>query len=528
MNAASRNATAVGPLQVFLLALVVVGLHFSGQLVTLRTEVTRYYYLWRPVDAAARVLDILALAAVLAILAIVVDRATQRLAGPRVLAAARRVYGHVFLLGLVSGLLAVPVPLAINHPRAFNVLWVAVAGVLGFSLGWSGSPLVRWGRWVALGLLVPLVAAFGWTATWTGWHDPPRTPPPGGVADEAEAIHEAADAPADRAAPVLFLVFDEWSPQRSMVGCRWRRGPNIARLAEKAITFSNARSPYRSSEYAIPRLLLQNDLSFRRDGGRIRWLTPQGPVPSPEMPSLFSMAKEHGYTTCLAGWFLPYQRLFGRQLDYCGPIRSYFNRGEHLPGEMFHAGLAALGNMTDPLSRRVWGPIQKRVNARRRWQIEQDLKREILGLIDRGPPKTMAVFHIPLPHQPFIFNEDGSYRPVYDADSAEGYLRNLRYADRVLGKCLERLKATGKFDPALLVVTSNHGWREEPEPDYRRGPHWKRRVPLVIKLPGQKSKRCIGHPIETNRLRPLVEAVFSGTTDPEALNGVVEEIVDAP
>lgn len=520
-----RGDSGVGALQVLLLAVSVVGLHFAGQLVTLRTETARYYYLWRPADAAARVADVVGLALLITLTVVALDGIAHRLLKNVWLERSRRLFGHVFLLALVSGLLAVPVPLAVNHPRAFTVLWVAAAGVVGFSLGWPYSPLVRWGRWVALGAFPFVLAGFGWMTTWTIWHDPPKTP----ELNPLVAHDSTAQPPADPPSPVFLFVFDEWAAGRTRPCGEFRSGlANMAQLAETAIQFRQARSPFYSSEWAMPRLLFQNDLRFYRADGRIIWQTPTGPVASPEMPSLFSMARQKGYVTCLAGWYFPYQRFFGEQLDYCGPIGSYYNRGEGLLDEMSHAALVALSNMTDPLSRRVWGPIEKRVNAHRRWQIEQSLEREILRIIDGAPPKTMAVFHIPLPHQPFVFDEDGSYRTVYDADSAEGYLRNLHYADCVLGKCLGRLRTAKKFDPALILVTSNHAWREEPEPDYRPGPDWKRRVPLLIKLPGQQDTRRIDHPVETNRLAPLIHAVLSGTIEPGALDKAIDEVVAEP
>ena len=147
---------------------------------------------------------------------------------------------------------------------------------------------------------------------------------------------------------------------------------------------------------------------------------------------------------------------------------------------------------------------------------------ESLRLIDECPPNTFAIFHWPLPHGPFVLNEDGSYNGPYPSGNLidglhgphaqlEDYQRHLKLHDNVLGQIVAHLKASGKYDDALLIFTSDHSWRPDPMERYT---NWvvdpsRRQVPLLIKMPGQRAPRIITKTIYNNlHLRPIVEAVL--------------------
>jgi len=492
----------------FTVALFVVFLHFSGQIGRLASCESRYHYLWSRRDAGARILDVLLLALACTLLAVGLDWLARRSGSTF----HHKAIGPLFLLALVSGLLAVVPALANNHPKAVQLVWLVAAGVVGFSLGWPRSRMVHWSVNFCL-ILSPLVLiGFGWMLTWENWHVEPKTD---------FSVRKSAKPKG----PVFLVVFDEWSYPRSVRHGEWRPlFENVSLLCRQSVVFSRAESPDGNSRYAIPRLVYQCDLdsAFTEEG--MYWKTPDGDVSSREFPSLFTLARDAGYNTYLSGWFIPYGRVLGDQLDYCGPIRSFHVRGESLSGEMGHAALAAAANMTDPLSRRFWRGLSNEVNARRRWRIADDLFGEMERIISNCPSNSFVMLHVPLPHQPFVFNEDGSYRGLVGRDwedSPAGYMRNLKCVDLYVGRLIDTLKARGTFDDATLVLTSNHGWREEPEPDYRQGPDWCRHVPLVIKLPGQTSARRVDTPLETNRLSPLLEDIFHGQCDADKLIGLI-------
>ena len=114
-----------------------------------------------------------------------------------------------------------------------------------------------------------------------------------------------------------------------------------------------------------------------------------------------------------------------------------------------------------------------------------------------------------MPHAPFVFNPDGSDHEADAAtDDLEGYRRHLGYVNTLVGQIIETLRRTGKYDDSLVILTSDHSWRFDHDDAFRQGADWEQRVPLVVKLPGQKSPEVVEKPFCTNQLMPLVEAVL--------------------
>ncbi|HUF36787.1 MAG TPA: sulfatase-like hydrolase/transferase, partial [Gemmatimonadales bacterium] len=69
------------------------------------------------------------------------------------------------------------------------------------------------------------------------------------------------------------------------------------------------------------------------------------------------------------------------------------------------------------------------------------------------------------------------------ARSERDGLRHLRYLDLVLGRFLDTLEAAGRLDSALVVVTSDHAWKKDPDRRERVRERL-RRVPLLVRWPG--------------------------------------------
>jgi hypothetical protein len=123
------------------------------------------------------------------------------------------------------------------------------------------------------------------------------------------------------------------------------------------------------------------------------------------------------------------------------------------------------------------------------------------------PRPSLWYVHLMLPHSPWTYLPSGqryNVRPapgwgsdeVWNSNQAavdqdwQRHLLQLGYADTVLGRLVARLRATGLYDRALVVVTADHGV------SFRAGQ--KRRplspanlqdiayVPLFVKAPGQQ------------------------------------------
>jgi hypothetical protein len=128
------------------------------------------------------------------------------------------------------------------------------------------------------------------------------------------------------------------------------------------------------------------------------------------------------------------------------------------------------------------------------------------------PSPSLWYVHFMLPHSPWQYLPSGerySVRPApgWGADEVwnpnqtavdqdwQRHLFQLGYADTVLGRLVARLRATGLYDRALVVVTADHGI------SFRAGQ--KRRplspanlqdiayVPLFVKAPGQQQGQVV-------------------------------------
>jgi hypothetical protein len=103
------------------------------------------------------------------------------------------------------------------------------------------------------------------------------------------------------------------------------------------------------------------------------------------------------------------------------------------------------------------------------------------------------------------------------------YLLQLAFADRLLGRLLDRLEATDLLDSALVVVTADHGAAFTPGQPHRQlraenlleiAP-----VPLFVKAPGQREAAISDRPTETVDVLPTV-AALAGIALPWRVDGV--------
>jgi hypothetical protein len=327
-----------------------------------------------------------------------------------------------------------------------------------------------------------------------------------------------AAAPADAAGtPVLIFVFDEWSWPRSTENGQWTsRFPNVRKLCRQAVLFRGGLSPGEATQQSLPRLIFQTDNEYVvRDGQSL--LNGRALLPAMQTASLFEAGRLHGYKSCLLGFYHPYRAMLDGQVNCC---RCYFPAPEDR-GMLAAAAGVLLENArywTDPLSRRFAPAWLDRNDGVNWYHMGVQYRRDMLEMLRRCAGRMVVLFHVPTPHAPYVFNADGTYHgPDAGLSDREGYLRQLEYLDTLVGQIVDTLRQSGKFDRALLVLTSDHGWRFDPDPAFKTGTDWKRHVPLVVKLPGQRKPLAVDKPFGNNQLRPLLEAVFSGQTDASRL-----------
>ncbi len=96
--------------------------------------------------------------------------------------------------------------------------------------------------------------------------------------------------------------------------------------------------------------------------------------------------------------------------------------------------------------------------------------------------------------------------------------------DRKAGWIIKTLKKAGKFDKSLIVFTSDHTWRNDPEIIQGESYIEKCHIPLFIKLPHQKVPIEINSKFSTSRLG----IVINGFLDKKISSSNMKTILDNP
>ena len=157
----------------------------------------------------------------------------------------------------------------------------------------------------------------------------------------------------------------------------------------------------------------------------------------------------------------------------------------------------------------------------------------------RPPPAHVA--HFIVPHVPWRLLPSGRQYPVHGPtlpgsidrawsgdrflveQATQRHLLQVGYADRVLGRLVERLKAADLWERALIVVTADHGIGLRPGGSRRE---IKREdfagiagVPLFIKRPGQRTSRIDDGPARSIDVMPTIASMI-GARDWPRFHGV--------
>lgn len=484
--------------QRFVASLATATLIYGGQLRQWTDPRNRFLDHWERRDALA----ILGGIAVLALLAWALREMVARF-GP-----ARRVLDHAFLL--IFGGALISTFLTYDDYKT-ELLYIGLAALATFS--WCRPALRLPARLATLALIVsPLYFIMAKQLLGFGeWHTP------------REAPH--ASQPVRDAQPVFLFVFDEWSWERSTrCGELLPLFKNLRAFADGATTFSQGRSPGPRTDVSLPRFIFQTTADLHVTDHEAFYETAGQRLPTITAPSIFSLAREHGYNTNLLGFYLPYRQLLGAQVDYT----LAFNiepKSDSLAGLAMEHALSNLNFQRDPISRHTtqfFGPRSREKYSTHWDAFTRNLRQTTLGMIDQSSANTLSLIHFPVPHCPFVFNADGTFRGPYrgskKAHDPEGYERHLAFLDLLIGEFISRLRATGKYDRSLIVITSDHSWRQDYEYDgVLRDGDGLRHVPLFIKLPGQTEPKRIDSTTELTTLRPLLDAVLRGESGESSL-----------
>lgn len=345
--------------------------------------------------------------------------------------------------------------------------------------------------------------------------------------------------------PIVLLVFDELptsSLQRrdgSFDECRF---PAFAALAEGADWYPHAATAGQSTPKAIPALLT----------GRL--------------PRSDSTAHYNDHTSSLFAWLASrggYRIVAHETVSrlcppaLCGekqpnPWRRLPGAADDLTVVYGHLLLPPAIRTSLPSVSHAWTGFRvgrSRLEGARgptAGTLDQDVPRLIDDFLERveegGRGPVFHYLHLNLPHRPWKYLPSGrEYTPAGTRVSPPGFegptvpdneqeathglqrhLLQVGYADRVLGRILDRLKDAGIYDRALIVVVADHGHSFRPGQRRRVATATNvedvLEVPLLVKRPGQTEGTAFRHVVQTIDIVPTIAAEI-GVRPPWPVDG---------
>jgi len=402
-----------------------------------------------------------------------------------------------------------------------QTLWLTLAAVVAYSFARPASRLASWcvRACLVVSPAVPIVAF----QLLTGPTYPPAVDP---LVPASVMPVTATAAPAGRDRPVYLFVFDEWSYERTFVdGSPSASFPSLAEFAATSAIFRDAHSPGEDTAWSMPGLLFQTNLRPAMKNGQVGFDRDGRLVPTCEFECLFSAVPDRGCRRIMVGAFLPYATWLGEQVDVCRSY-CYYPHAEGPLGQAAIHGFNAISYLTDPWSVLAGAKLKTRVNDRQILKVHERTREDVFSIIRDQPAATFAVIHYMLPHEPFILNPDGTYRRPDDSawvrPNVEGYTRNLACLDRLIGQFTQATREAGRFDDALVILTSDHSWRFDPARKAGEITSPVTHVPLLVKLPGQRESVSVSDRFETRELGCLIRWALGPDAEPLRIDSFVK------
>ena len=338
---------------------------------------------------------------------------------------------------------------------------------------------------------------------------------------------ETAPPPA-KEGRIVWIIFDELSYQQ--VYERRFRGlslPAFDALAAQSNVFTQTVPAGVFTDIVLPSLMSGRKIDVVRSSasGALSTHDPRSGMwqAFDSRDTVFEDALRSGYSTAVAGWYMPYCRILPGVLDGCSwsydiPVKNRMSSQQGI-----------LGNMLSPLLYAVsgsgWIPQRwlagfSRLQAFRTYGAEMHLEdyQNISNAADAALRDRSAAFvllHFPVPHLGGIYNRTtGRF-----TTGTSTYLDNLALADRCLAHLRKVLEETGQWDSAVVVVMGDHSWRtsqvvpdlgelQGEEQEASHGGQYDPRPVYVVKLAGQSTAVRVDTPFSAVHTRTLLDALM--------------------
>lgn len=313
---------------------------------------------------------------------------------------------------------------------------------------------------------------------------------------------------------VYLFLFDEWSYHRTFANKELiSEFRNLQHFADQALVFHKAQTPWPHTAISIPSILFQNKLRFLAKNHQFGFQN-EDFYPLEEKKSIFHHAQGLGFYTAMIGSAMPYGELLGESVDFCRSTSVYKRFGTGFFDVAGYHLFTALLMLPAPLFHPQRELMTWYLFNRFQVNLINDTHELFKTIVRNQNQPGFAVIHYMIPHFPYIFTRDGpkDLFAVYEDEEVSNYYGNLAYLDEKIGDIIAFLKESNKYADSLIIMTSDHGWRFDP--DYDKTNWWgllaKRHVPLFIKMPHQNRSIPINTVFNTFKLGSFINKYLDG------------------
>jgi Sulfatase len=389
---------------------------------------------------------------------------------------------------------------------AMGLLWIGVLTLLlwkapkvAAQIGKAGSSLLTGFAVFALVMTWQLGRATLWRPGPQAFASPIATPGP--------------DKPR-----LVWILFDELAYQ-PMFEERDRslQLPNFDRLRGEGTLYTNMTPIAYRTTRAVPSLLLGKPVTDVAYTSQNKYMVQIGDgshwQPFDANATLFGMAKQHGLTTAIVGWYVAYCPVFAEIATDC-----YWNNKDAQDRGPTSTSASFAENVWFPLRilaektvspTRAWADVAK-WNAEGHIASVEEVQQHALQTIANSQADIIYL-HLPAPHPPAFWDRRTGQFAV-----GGSYLDSLDFSDRLLGQMLSLLESQPRWAATTLIVQGDHSWRTHmwrPLPGWSaederlsHGGQWDPRPVLMIHTPGQKNTETVASPTSVMYVHQAVAA----------------------
>jgi arylsulfatase A-like enzyme len=292
--------------------------------------------------------------------------------------------------------------------------------------------------------------------------------------------------------------------------------PNLDRLRRESTLYTDVTPVAYRTTHAVPSFMLGRnvtDVEYTSHNEYLIRIGDSGWQRFDGEASLFGMAKQHGLTTSIVGWYIAYCPVFAKVATEC-----YWSNHDAQDRGPTSLDASFAENVWFPLRilfeqflwpSSAWADVA-RWNAEGHIASVQDVSQHALETL-AASQADIVYLHIPSPHPPeFWDRRTGSFAV------GGSYLDSLDYTDRLLGQMLDTLEKQPRWASTMLIVQGDHSWRTEmwrPLPGWSAederisdGGKWDPRPLLMIHAPGQQAAGTVAAPTSIMHVHDAVAA----------------------